>query len=289
MAKPTLRVYNCLGCTLLIFHGVVAAAFTPSSWSYAHGIAVGLAYLLIVWFLGGVYLSLILHLGVAHRAVIFKPWFSQSVALLQNTFGVYVNATEWVMRHRRHHAGPDRAGDPLKLPHDGFWKTVWLAASPRLCDSARPRDSILSARVFRLISNKYYAMFSQFSSFALLWLLVGEWRYALALWLSLRLLSLWIYMIVNYWSHVRKFGPRRYDDDNDAVNLSGWLAVTATFSACLHNNHHHTPQFLRLSHHPNEYDFGLWVLRGLRRLGVVRGSNTGRRVPAGVLVGVVGL
>ncbi len=275
---------NCIGYGLLIFHGLVPAMFAPLGWGYIRGVVVALLYLFAVWFVGGVYLSLILHLGVAHRAVLFRPWFSQIVMLAHNTMGVYVDPTEWVMRHRRHHAGPDREGDPLKLPQDGFWKTLSLAVTPHPCDAKVPRDSILVTLPFRLVSNTYWAVFSQFSSFGLLWLVVGSWRYALAMWLSLRLMSLWIYMVVNYWSHNRRFGPRPYNDDNDAVNLGSWLPVTATFSASLHNNHHHTPQFLRLSHHAREYDFGLMVLRWMSRLGLVRASATGGRVPAGIAV-----
>ena len=69
-------------------------------------------------------------------------------------------------------------------------------------------------------------------------------------------------MIQNYWTHTRDFGYRRYHDEEDnAMNIGEWLPVTATFSACLQNNHHHYPGLLRLSHHESEYDFGFITVK----------------------------
>ena len=56
--------------------------------------------------------------------------------------------------------------------------------------------------------------------------------FALALWLGVRLVALWVNMIQNFWSHDRRFGSRIYAEDPDnAVNITEWLPVTATFSA----------------------------------------------------------
>ena len=96
-------------------------------------------------------------------------------------------------------------------------------------------------------------------------------------------------MVQNYWTHDRRFGARRYHDDDNAMNIGDWLPVTATFSACLQNNHHHHPQFLRLSHSSEEYDFGFQALRLMKRLGLVKASNTGGRLPTGLELKEVGL
>lgn len=288
-AVSKVSLHNVLGYGLLALHSVLSALFAPRGWTYERGLSFGILYLLVLWFVSGIYVSLVVHMGIAHRALVFRPWFSQGVTLLQNTIGVYVDPTKWVMRHRRHHARSDHEGDPSKLPGDGFWKTLAMAVFPYRCDASVPRDHILATWPFRLVSNRYWAVCSQFSSYAVLWLLVREWRYALALWLSLRLIALWGYMIINYWCHDRRFGQRRYNDDNDTTNLGGWLAVTATFSGSLHNNHHHVPQFLRLSHDPTEYDFGLLALRLMKKLGLVRPSATGARLPADALVREAGL
>jgi fatty-acid desaturase len=93
----------------------------------------------------------------------------------------------------------------------------------------------------------------------------------------------------NYWTHDRRFGTRRYDDARDnAMNIAEWLPVTATFSACWQNNHHHYSAFLRLSHHPSEYDFGFLTVRALKALGLVKPSETGIQKPADLHLAEIG-
>ncbi len=89
-------------------------------------------------------------------------------------------------------------------------------------------------------------------------------------------------MIQNYWTHTRDFGYRRYDDERDnAMNIGEWLPVTATFSACFQNNHHHYPNLLRLSHSDSEYDFGFLTIRAMKALGLVTATPQGRDDPGG--------
>ena len=87
-------------------------------------------------------------------------------------------------------------------------------------------------------------------------------------------------MVQNYWTHDRRFGYRRYDDEHDnAMNISDWLPVTATFSECLQNNHHHSPGFLRLSHDDSEYDLGFMAVKVMKALGLVRATTKGAELP----------
>ena len=90
-------------------------------------------------------------------------------------------------------------------------------------------------------------------------------------------------MIQNYWTHDRRFGYRRYDDERDnAMNIGEWLPVTATFSACLQNNHHHSPRLLRLSHDESEHDFGFTTVKIMKALALVRATSTGAELPRDV-------
>jgi fatty-acid desaturase len=66
------------------------------------------------------------------------------------------------------------------------------------------------------------------------------------------------------------------------MNIGEWLPVTATFSACLQNNHHHSPGLLRLSHEEWEYDFGFATVRAMKALRLVRASNRGATLPKDV-------
>src|SRR5215470_13206332 len=63
------------------------------------------------------------------------------------------------------------------------------------------------------------------------------------------------------------------------VNIGEWLPVTATFSACLQNNHHHFPGFLRLSHHGSEYDFGFEIVKVMKAFGLVQATARGAEIP----------
>jgi hypothetical protein len=42
------------------------------------------------WFMGGLYLADVLHLGIAHRSLDYKEWFIKAVTIVNNTFAIYV-------------------------------------------------------------------------------------------------------------------------------------------------------------------------------------------------------
>jgi fatty-acid desaturase len=283
-----LKAYNAVGYALLTLHALVSAFLAPPHLGLAGGLLAGGLYLMFIWLVAGIYLPEILHMGIAHRALEFKGWFVKSTTLVCNTIGIYIDPRTWVNRHRHHHAFSDRDGDPNKLGDDGFWKTLYLCLFPYECQFDLARDPILQSRSMRLVQSPVFAVAAQFSSFAFVWGLVSDWAYALALWCSVRLVALWTNMVQNYWTHDRRFGARRYHDNDNAMNIGDWLPVTATFSACLQNNHHHHPQFLRLSHSPEEYDFGFQVLRLMKKIGLVKASHTGGRLPAGLELKEVG-
>lgn len=123
-------------------------------------------------------------------------------------------------------------------------------------------------------------LISPILSCGLLWWLVGDWRFAVGVWLGVRVFALWVNMVQNYWTHDRRFGTRRYDDPGDnAMNIGDWLPVMATFSACWQNNHHHHCHLLRTTHHPAEFDFGHLTVRAMGALGLVKPSKTGTDKP----------
>lgn len=190
-----MTIYNTTGYSLIALHVLAAGWFAPPSWGFAAGAAGGFVYLLFIWFFGGVYLTDVMHLGIAHRALDYRVWFMKFMAMFYNTVGIYINPVTWVNRHRHHHAFSDHAGDPNKLESDGFWRTLWLCLFPYKCEKDLARDEILRTVPFRLVSNPYYAVFSQFASFGLLWLVVRDWKYALVLWWGVRVFALWINLV----------------------------------------------------------------------------------------------
>src|SRR5438477_5039416 len=137
---------------------------------------------------------------------------------------------------------------------------------PYRCTENVACDKILKSRTFRVAASPFFAIPAQSFSFYLLWKLAGSVKFALIMWFGMRIFALWVNMIQNYWTHTRDFGYRRYHDDDNAMNIGEWLPVTATFSACLQNNHHHYPgllrlRLLRLSHEESEYDFGFLTVK----------------------------
>jgi sn-1 stearoyl-lipid 9-desaturase len=284
------KTYNAVGCATLAFHALVSALLAPQWLGPWRGLAVGFAYLAISWFVCGLYLSDVIHMGIAHRALDYKEWFIKAVTLLNNALGIYVNPVTWVNRHRLHHRFADHPGDPNKRDSDGFWRTLYLCVLPYPCTADLATDAILKTWPFRLVSHPLFALVSPVLSCGLLWWLVRDWRFAIGVWLGVRVFALWVNMIQNYWTHDRRFGVRRYDDPNDnAMNIGDWFPVTATFSACWQNNHHHHPRFLRLTHDPAEYDFGLMTVKVMSALGLVQPSESGRIKPESVALAEIGL
>ncbi|HSZ62799.1 MAG TPA: fatty acid desaturase [Terriglobales bacterium] len=278
-----MKTYNLIGYSIIFLYLLGCMYLAPAHLGPWAGLSIGAAYFIFCWFFGGLYLADILHLGVAHRSLDYKEWFMRVVAVINNVFGLYVNPVTWVNRHRLHHKHADHSGDPNKVTGDGFWRTLYLCAKPYQCVDNLTGDEILKSRTFRVMANPAFAILAQAFSFYLLWKFVGDLKFVLVMWVGMRIFASWVNMIQNYWTHTRDFGYRRYhDDDDNAMNIGEWLPVTATFSACLQNNHHHYPGLLRLSHDDSEYDFGFITVKVMKSLGLVKASRTGADLPKDV-------
>jgi stearoyl-CoA desaturase (delta-9 desaturase) len=274
-----MKIYNAVGYACLLLYAGASAYFAPAHLGPWVGLTAGMAYLVVCWFFAGLYLSCVIHMGIAHRALDYQEWFIKSLTLVNNAFGVYIDPVTWVNRHRLHHKYADHAGDPNKLAADGFWKTLWLCNFPYKTDVNVANDAILQTWPMRLAGNTVFFVVTQAGNFVLLWWLVGSLPFATLLWVGTRLFAVWVNMVQNYWTHEKRWGYRRYEDDDNAMNIGDWLPVVATFSACLQNNHHHSPQFLRLSHEDSEFDFGFMTVKVMKVLGLVKASNYGAVLP----------
>ena len=275
-----MKTYNVIGYSIILFYMLACLYFAPAHLGPWMGILIGGLYFIFCWFLGGLYLADVLHLGIAHRSLDYKEWFIKAVTIVNNVFGLYVDPIAWVNRHRLHHKHSDHQGDPNKLSSDGFWRTLYLCLVPYQSQENLAGDKILKSRTFRVVANPIFAVCAQGLSFYLLWKLVGSLKFTLVMWIGMRIFAAWVNMIQNYWTHTRTFGYRRYhDEDDNAMNIGEWLPVTATFSACLQNNHHHYEGLLRLSHDDSEYDFGFLTVKFMKQLGLVKATRKGQELP----------
>jgi fatty-acid desaturase len=277
-----MKIYNVTGYLIIVCYLLACMFSAPAHLGPWVGLLIGGMYFIGCWFLAGLYLADVLHMGIAHRALDYKDWFIKTVTVVNNFFGIYVDPIAWVNRHRLHHKNADHDGDPNKLSGDGFWRTLYLCLMPYRCQENLASDKILKSRTFRIVANPFFAIVAQAISFYLLWKLVADLKFALVMWFGMRIFALWVNMIQNYWTHTRTFGYRRYDDDDNAMNIGDWLPVTATFSACLQNNHHHYPSLLRLSHDQAEYDFGFVTVKLMKDLGLVKATTRGELLPKDV-------
>jgi fatty-acid desaturase len=278
-----MKIYNITGYLIILCYLLGCMYSAPTHLGPWTGLLIGGSYFVFCWFLAGLYLADVLHMGIAHRALDYKEWFIKGVTVVNNVFGIYVDPIAWVNRHRLHHKNSDHDGDPNKLSGDGFWRTLYRCMMPYECNENLAGDNILRSRTFRVVANPFFAIVVQTSSFFLLWKLAGDLKFAVVMWVGMRIFALWVNMIQNYWTHTRTFGYRRYHDEEDnAMNIGEWLPVTATFSACLQNNHHHYPGLLRLSHEESEYDFGFLTVKFMKKLGLVKATARGEEIPKDV-------
>jgi fatty-acid desaturase len=282
-----MKIYNVTGYLVILCYMLACMYFSPVHLGPWAGMLIGGVYFIFCWFLAGLYLADVLHMGIAHRALDYKEWFIKSVTVVNNVFGIYVDPIAWVNRHRLHHKNADHDGDPNKLSGDGFWRTLYLCLMPYECNENLAGDKILKSRTFRIVASPVFAIVFQTLSFCLLWKLTGDLKFVLVMWFGMRIFALWVNMVQNYWTHTRTFGYRRYDDDDNAMNIGEWLPVTATFSACLQNNHHHYPGLLRLSHEESEYDFGFVTVKFMKKFDLVKATAKGAELPKDVPLSVL--
>jgi len=278
-----MKIYNVYGHLIILAYLLACAFSSPAQWGPWIGMLIGGVYFVFCWFMGGLYLADVLHLGIAHRSLDYKEWFIKAVVIVNNVFAIYVDPIAWVNRHRLHHKNADHDGDPNKLSSDGFWRTLYLCVMPYRCAENLAGDEILHSQTFRFVASPFFALSAQALSFYLLWKIARSLKFALVMWFGMRIFALWVNMIQNYWTHTRDFGYRRYHADQDnAMNIGEWLPVTATFSACFQNNHHHYEGLLRLSHDESEYDFGFLTVKLMKSLGLVKATRKGQELPKDV-------
>ncbi len=284
-----MKTYSAYGYLIIVGYLLSCMLSAPAEWGPWKGLLIGSAYFIFIWFLGGLYLADILHLGIAHRSLDYKVWFMKAVTVFTSTFAIYVDPIAWVNRHRLHHKYSDHPGDPNKLQGDGFWRTLLLCLFPYECKENIARDNILQSRTFRVVASPFFAIPAQLLGFWLLWTLARSLVFAVVMWVGMRIFALWVNMIQNYWTHTREYGYRRYHDEGDnAMNIGEWLPVTATFSACFQNNHHHHAGLLRLSHDESEYDFGFLTVKVMKSLGLVKATSGGEVIPKDVPLSTLG-
>ena len=82
------KIYNVIGYLIILAYILACMYSSPAHLGPWTGLLIGAAYFIFCWFLGGLYLADLLHLGIAHRSLDHKEWFVKLVTVVNNTFAI---------------------------------------------------------------------------------------------------------------------------------------------------------------------------------------------------------
>ncbi len=243
---------------LHFFYGLIRLPF----WGYAL-----LTFAMVqVLFLG---ISLYLHRDQSHGALTLHPalrhffrfwlWFSAATVTRQ-----------WVAVHRRHHAFPDRAGDPHSPVVFGL-RRVLLQGYELYAAAARDPDILRNygrGTPDDWVERNLYSRFPVAGISLYITLQMVLFGIPAITMLAVQLVAqpLFAAGIVNGLGH--HLGYRSYEVPNSATNIVPWGLLIAGEE--LHNNHHAFPASPRFSVQPWEIDAGWLVICLFRAAGLAR-------------------
>lgn len=219
-----------------------------------------------VMFLG---ISLYLHRDQSHGALTLHPavrhffrfwlWFSAATVTRQ-----------WVAVHRRHHAFPDRAGDPHSPVAFGL-AHVMLQGYELYAAAARDPDILRNygrGTPDDWVERNVYSRFPVVGISLCITVQMVVFGIPAITMLAVQLVAqpLFAAGIINGLGHC--LGYRSYEVPHSATNIVPWGLLIAGEE--LHNNHHAFPASPRFSVQPWEIDAGWFFIRLLRAAGLAR-------------------
>ena len=77
-----MKIYNLIGYLIILSYALASMYFAPAHLGPWTGLLIGGVYFIFCWFLGGLYLADVLHLGIAHRSLDYKEWFIKVVTVV---------------------------------------------------------------------------------------------------------------------------------------------------------------------------------------------------------------
>ena len=216
-----------------------------------------LIYTLIVTHITIICVTVFLHRGQAHKALVFSPVLSHFMRFwLWLTTGMITK--EWVAIHRRHHVSSDKPGDPHSPHVFGIWRVLFGGAL--LYRDSSKNFAIISQYGLGTpddwIEGKVYTPYNFLGILIMLWIdlqlfgLVG-----LIIWaVQMIWIPFWAAGVINGLAHW--WGYRNGETKDKSKNISPWGIIIG--GECLHNNHHLEPANPRLSRRWFEFDIG-WM------------------------------
>lgn len=204
------------------------------------------------------------HRYFAHRSYKTSRAFQLFLAVLGAT-SMQNGPIWWASVHRRHHKESDGPRDPHSPLQRGFWYAhigwVFDRTLPRPRDESNVRD-LMRYPELRWVDNHDWV---PLLAYALVCFAVGGasglvWGFVVS-----TLAVFHATMLINSLAHL--WGSRRYATGDGSRNNA--LLAILTLGEGWHNNHHHYMSCVRQGFFWWEIDVTYYVLRSLRRLGLV--------------------
>ena len=241
---------------------------------------VALLYVLVLGHVTNVCVTLYLHRSMSHQGVVFRPVVVHAMRLwLWMTTGIVTR--EWVAVHRKHHAFPDREGDPHSPALEGLMQVLF---GGYFCYRRAMNDPELFTKygygtpddwMERHVYSRH-----RIAGIALLLLiniLVFGWLGGTLAWVgTVTWIPLFAAGVINGLGHAlgyRNFPTR--DGSRNLYPIAIWLLGEE-----LHNNHHADPRSARFRGHWWEFDLGWIYIRILAFLRLARIVYARRIAPA---------
>ena len=209
--------------------------------------------------------TIYLHRALTHKAVEFHPAVA-SLFRLTTWLTTGIRPRQWVAVHRKHHAHTDTEEDPHSPVILGWW-TVQLK-NVVLYRAAAGDPEVVRKYAKDLPETRWdrrlfdHALIGLGILVVALMLIMGAIPGLITAGLHF-VMYLALSGSVNGPGH--HFGRKTFED-NSATNLR-WLTVL-TAGEGLHNHHHAAPTSARFARKWSDLDFGWWVIRGARGLGL---------------------
>ena len=212
-------------------------------------------YTLVVTHITIICVTLFLHRGQAHRAIIFHPILSHFMRFwLWLTTGMVTK--QWVAIHRKHHQKSDLEGDPHSPHMFGFWKVLFKGAF-LYNDASKDKvmvDTYGVGTPSDWMEHNIYTPHSRLGIGILLVfnIIVFGWLGLLIWGIQMIWIPFWAAGVINGLGHW--WGYRNGETKEHSRNISPWGIVIGGEE--LHNNHHLSPASPKLSHKWFEFDIG---------------------------------
>ena len=216
-------------------------------------------YTLVVTHITIICVTLFLHRGQAHRAIIFSPILSHFMRFwLWLTTGMVTK--QWVAIHRKHHRHSDVEGDP-HTPHVYGILHVLFKGAFLYHAASKDKDMVDTYGVGTPADWMELHLYQPHSRlgigllFLLSIVLFGWW--GLLIWgIQMIWIPFWAAGVINGIGHW--IGYRNGETKDYSRNISPWGIVIGGEE--LHNNHHLDPASARLSKNWYEFDIGwMWL------------------------------